>query len=391
MMSVYHNRGGAGKIANILFNSLLERGHEVLFLYGFENGGFQKTHTKNIRGIPNNSIFTPFLNFLFHRIIGIDFFKSKTSQLKRYIEWADVVHLHVIHSHGFSYRQIFSLLIAFNKKVVITNHDSWYYTGRCAIRGECEIWKKGCVICKLKHQYPSSFLDFAHSEFKIKTEMINRISNLTLVSPSNWIAEDLKIVYPNKSVLQIKNGIEIGAFIGEINVLNNNEDDAIRPLKLLFVTTDFNEKIKVDLTVIEHLIEKGFDVNLVGKNSPFFGEKVKNFDYVEDIRRLIQIMSECDVLLFFSKIDNFPTTVIEACCAGMYIAAYHSKGVAEILELVEDRYCYFENREDLVGLLSRPHRVAEIRNRRNRVESANRAQVLFSEKNMVEEYLNILL
>lgn len=75
----------------------------------------------------------------------------------------------------------------------------------------------------------------------------------------------------------------------------------------------------------------------------------------------------------------------------MYIAAYHSKGVAEILELVEDRYCYFENREDLVGLLSRPHRVAEIRNRRNRVESANRAQVLFSEKNMVEEYLNILL
>lgn len=391
-MSIYHDRGGAGKIANILFNSLLEREHEVLFLYGFENGGFQKTHTSNIRGVSNCSIFTPFLNFLFHKFIGIDIFKSKTRQLKKNIEWADVIHLHVIHSHGFNYRQIFSLLIASNKKVVITNHDSWYYTGRCAIRGECETWKKGCVVCEFKYQYPSSLLDFAHSEFKTKTDMINKINNLTLVSPSSWIAEDLKVVYPNKSVLQIRNGIETKAFHRKINKLeNSNESTAEKPLKVLFVTTDFREKVKVDLSVIEYLIEKEIDIRLVGKNSPFRGDRVQNFGYVSEKQALIETMFESDVLLFFSKIDNFPTTVIEACCAGMYVAAYPSKGIAEILEPIGDRYCYFKTPEDLVHLLSCPSRVAKIRNKKNRIESSNRAQVFFSKENMIEDYLNILL
>ena len=106
--------------------------------------------------------------------------------MKNYFyEEADIVHLQLIHAS-----QFFSLLslpsMGHQKKLVLTLHDPWLFTGHCVYPIECERWKTGCGACPdLERPFPIKN-DTTALSWKIK-QMVMQRTNIHLVVASRWM------------------------------------------------------------------------------------------------------------------------------------------------------------------------------------------------------------
>ena len=65
---------------------------------------------------------------------------------------------------------------AADKPTVLTFHDPWNFTGRCAYPQECEKWKTECVNCPHLRDYPSTLL-FDHTRYmhRVKKETFENL------------------------------------------------------------------------------------------------------------------------------------------------------------------------------------------------------------------------
>ncbi len=105
----------------------------------------------------------------------------------------DVVNLHNIHGYYINYKLLFKYLKEANIPVVWTLHDCWPFTGHCAYfdLAGCEKWKTGCEACPQKSSYPKSiWLDRSKKNYELKKDLFAGLAeNLTIVTPSAWLAE----------------------------------------------------------------------------------------------------------------------------------------------------------------------------------------------------------
>ena len=74
--------------------------------------------------------------------VGTDI--TKTDEFKK----ADVIHLHWV-NQGFLSMKGLKKILNSGKRVVITLHDMWYFTGICHYAGECDRFKSQCHDCPL--------------------------------------------------------------------------------------------------------------------------------------------------------------------------------------------------------------------------------------------------
>ncbi len=127
-----------------------------------------------------------------------------------FYQHADVLNFHNLHTAYFNYLAIPSLTK--NKPAVFTLHDMWSFTGHCAYSYDCDRWKIGCGQCPYPDIYPSVGRDNTHLEWKLKSWIYSR-SNLTIVTPSKWLAEQAKQSILNRfSIHHIPYGIDIQAY-----------------------------------------------------------------------------------------------------------------------------------------------------------------------------------
>ena len=102
------------------------------------------------------------------------------------------------------------------KTVVLTLDDCWPFTGHCSYfdRVSCKRWQIGCHKCPLKTGYPASWLlDNSKNNFAQKKGIFNGLDDLTIVSPSEWLASLIKQSFLNEySVRVINNGVDLKAF-----------------------------------------------------------------------------------------------------------------------------------------------------------------------------------
>lgn len=370
------NRGGAGKIAYNI-HSTLSNGN---FLYAYDKNGLSLSRN-GANLIKGSNLLTPFLNYISFSVFGRDLFGMNTHQLERLVQNSEIIHLHVLHSYGFNYKQLFALIIKYNKLVVVTAHDSWYYSGRCAIRHECYEWQNMCIKCEHLNYYPVSILDNAHNEFVMKTELINKVSNLIFVSPSKWLLNDIKHVYPSKTVLHIPNGIDTSLFKDRKYTIH----DTI--IHLVFIVNDFKDKDKVDVEFMNNLLTlNNIHLHLIGQNCSFVSKNSTCYGYITK-EEIIDVLSMSDIFLFFSKIDNYPTVILEALCAGIHVASTKSKGAEEILS--EFEYTEINNTKDFIDRLNSHTFIERIKMEKLKKLQRNKAIKIFSDKLMLSSYSEI--
>lgn len=356
-INVRLQEGGAARIALDLHRQLLNAGVESRFAYGWgEKGGKSSAETSIPYCFQVGKQIQVASNMLLHAVAGIDCLPPVGAGRKSLIEaihWADVVHLHAIHSYFLPFGWLVKELVRAGKPVIWTAHDYWMLTGRCASTEGCEGWRKGCGFCPTQKNYPPAYLDFSAAQFKIKRRLLAELgSRLHVVTPSEFVAQAIREGLPGVDVCVIPNWIdsEFVAALQDIPLSTAPINHTAEKIKVIVIANDLSDPTKVDRALVNQLLGMPhIEVHTVGQNSPFIGANVVNHGRIAQRNRMVEIIASADVALFTSEKDTFGLVMIEALACGVPVIAVDSLASREVLMAVGVRPV--KNKQEIVELL----------------------------------------
>lgn len=327
--------GSTGRIVLDLSSVLTDNNIENYILYGYGKSNYDLA--KRIGGkfnIRQHQIST--------RFWGWHGFSSKKTTLELIDKLKeikpDIIHLHNIHGFYINIEILFNYIKEQNIKTVWTLHDCWAFTGHCSYFdiSECNKWQKLCNNCPNKKDYPISyFFDRSKEQFKKKKELFCNINNLTIVTPSNWLAnlvkESFLSCYPIKV---INNGIDLTAFHPQDNDFRKKYNLESK-FVILAISMSLNTRKGIDY-IFDLSNKLGDDCKIVllglDKNDT---SKIPNnilaIERTNSINELAQIYSAVDVFVNPTLEDNFPTVNIEALACGTPVITFNTGGSPEAI------------------------------------------------------------
>ncbi len=248
----------------------------------------------------------------------------------------DIIHLHNLHNSYINFHMLFCYIKKHNVKVIWTLHDCWAFTGRCPYfqMSGCDKWKTGCYDCPYpKEEYPSVQVDKSDILWKMKKAVFTGVENLTIITPSEWLAglvkESFLSEYPVKV---INNGIDL-------NVFKPTESDfkkvyGLEGKKLVLGVALGWDKRKgcEDLLELAKILNDDYRLILVGA----FKEQINSFpaniigiEKTNSPKKLAEIYSVSDVFINTTYEDNYPTVNLEARACGLPVITYKTGGSPE--------------------------------------------------------------
>lgn len=340
-------RGSTGRIVLDIHNALSTNGYKSYVAYGREK---TKNCSNAIRIGRKIDIYTHVLKTRFFDKHGFGSKQATKDFIKKVKELdPDIIHLHNIHGYYINIKILFDYLKQINKQVIWTLHDCWPFTGHCAYFDfvGCNKWEKGCFKCPQKSKYPKSWLfDNSSNNWKIKKELFTGIKSLTLVSPSQWLADLVKKSFLKEyPVVVIPNGIDISVFkptpsdfrkkyriedkfviLGVANVWEERKG-----LKYFFELSKLlNEDEVIVLVGLSRKQKKNLPKNIIGLSK------------THSVKELVEIYTAADVFVNPTLEDNFPTVNLEAQACGTFVITFDSGGAKETLSSVNNGVVVFE-------------------------------------------------
>ena len=206
--------GSTGRIATDLHAILLSQGNQSTVAYG------RNTAENCEQSIRIGNSVDNYLHAAQTRLLDKHGFGSYRATKKFISEVRrlnpDVIHLHNLHGYYLHIGVLFDYLKQANKPIVWTLHDCWPFTGHCSYFdfADCNRWKTQCHNCPLKNEYPKSlFLDRSQRNYSQKKDLFTGMQNLTIVTPSKWLAGLVKQSFLQEyPVTVINNGIDLSVF-----------------------------------------------------------------------------------------------------------------------------------------------------------------------------------
>lgn len=249
----------------------------------------------------------------------------------------DIIHLHNMHGWYINIPILFSYIKKNNIKTVWTLHDCWAFTAQCShfTIEKCEKWKTGCYNCPRYKLYPSTFFDNTKKLWKIKKKWFEDIENLTIVTPSEWLANLLKTSFLSKHPVKvINNGIDLSVFKpceSDFRKKHNIEDKLI----ILGVASGWGFRKGLDVFIeLSKYLNKNYTIVLVGtdeKVDDLLPENIVSIHRTENQTELAKIYSEADIFLNPTREETFPTVNIEALACGTPVITANTGGSPEII------------------------------------------------------------
>ncbi len=313
--------GSTGHIANGIHRRLLRDGENALFLYA---RGEQPLQSAAMR-------YTAAFLSRFSGNIGL-FCKHETDKILSTISdfCPDVVHLHNLHGY---YTNIFRLLTYLREhriKTVITMHDEFLYTGRCAFPEDCNRWQTGCGNCPRKNYYPAAYFDHSDTLYAQKKAVFDGFENITFVSPSRWLAQRAEKSFLHRhAILTIPNGIETDVFRPHTGCLR--ERLQIREEKIVLAAAQNLMLTRKGGAYIFELAQKMPSVRfvVVGANYKQYPDNITLLPAVKQATEMASLYAGADAFVITSQGDNFPTVCLESAACGTPVAGFDSGGTKE--------------------------------------------------------------
>lgn len=249
----------------------------------------------------------------------------------------DIIHLHNLHGSYVNIRLLFSYLKKKKIPVVWTFHDCWAMTGRCAHFASvgCNKWKTGCHQCPIpKNVYPRSYIDQSKLSWTLKKKWLTNVDNLTIVTPSRWLAGIVgQSYFGNYPVQVINNGIDLDVFKPIQNGFRTShqiEDKFI----VLGVAFNWSKRKGLDVFVeLSKRLDERFKIVLVGTNDEVdkqIPDGIISIHLTQSVREMAEIYSCANVFVNPTREDTFPTTNIEALACGTPVITFRTGGSVEI-------------------------------------------------------------
>lgn len=267
-----------------------------------------------------------------YNVFGTYLFINKLKSIK-----PDLINIHNLHDTYLNMPMLFKYINENNIPVVYTMHDCWLLTGQCSWFDIacCNKWQIECGNCAQLNRYPDSKKDNTKHLFNEKKQLLSSVKNLTLVTPSKWLADLIKLSYlKDKDVKVINNGIDLNKFkptSSSFREKHNLQDKYI----LLCVATSYDQRKGLDVFIeLSKRLPDKYQIVLVGTNDDTDTKLPSNIISIHktyNVDELVQIYSDADLFVNPTREDNFPTVNIESLACGTPVLTYDTGGSKESL------------------------------------------------------------
>lgn len=329
--------GSTGRIAAQQCRDLMAQGHQCTLAFGRDKANCDDIPTVRIGGDWDVR-----LHGLRNRLLDDQGFGSKAAT-RRFLDWVkeydpDVIWLHNVHGYYLHIGLLFSYLKTCGKQIRWTLHDCWTFTGHCAYFdfAGCEKWKTGCHHCPQKHTYPQSLLlDNSRENFQQKSSLFTGIPNLTLITPSQWLADLLQESYLREYPVEVVyNTINTEVF--KPSPSNFREKHGLQDKKILLGVASIWEERKGlrDFVKLSDMLPAQYKILLVGvtaQQEKALPQNILALPRTNSPRELAEIYTAADLFVNPTYEDNYPTVNLEARACGTRIICYDTGGCRETL------------------------------------------------------------
>ncbi len=334
--------GSTGRICTDIAAALESNGNEVKIAFGRNADIVPAQYNKYAVRIGND------IDLKIHGLITRAFDATGFGSMRatrKFIHWVyqfdpDIIHLHNLHGYYINIDLLFSCLKQLNKPVVWTLHDVWPFTGHSAYCDAvgCSKWKNGCENCPQMKVYPKSYVDRSKRNWERKRNIFCGVTNLTIVTPSKWLAELVEDSFLNEyPVKVINNGIDTGKF-HKVSTHLRSDLRLQRKKILLSVATVWNDlKGLSDFERLADLLGENYKIILVGgmtnSQEKELPESVLHIRRTQDVNEMVELYNTADIYLNLTYCDTYPTVNLEAASCGTPVITYAVGGSTESAEM----------------------------------------------------------
>ncbi len=263
----------------------------------------------------------------------------------KFLQWADLIHLHWLHFGFFSLKTL-NYLLSLGKPIVWTLHDQWAMTGGCFYPGECEGYLGTCINC------PMLKTNLAAKVFSRKQQIYAKTGNLHFIAISSWMKNEI-----NKSKLlsgfpveSIPNAIDTEKYKPlDKNVLAKELGLDPERKRIGFVAFNVADKrkgaiyLKEALKILQNKLDTDkYEVLVIGKQpeNDFFDVKfrVTYTGYITSQQMMIKYYNLMDVFVIPSLQDNLPNTAMEALACGIPVVGFNIGGIPDMVDHRQNGY-----------------------------------------------------
>lgn len=325
--------GSTGKIAVGISELLNEQNIENYILYSSRTNGYPL-------GIACSDDRYIRIQALKSRILGNYGFNSRKATRKMIDELKriqpDIVHLHNIHGHDCDLELLFSYFRKKQTKLVWTFHDCWAFTAYCTYfdMAKCSKWKTQCSDCVQCRDF-SWLLDRSKELFEKKRRLFRGL-NLTIVTPSRWLADLVKESFlKDYPVKVIRNGIDLTVFKPSIS--DFRERYGLNGKKIILgVAFGWGERKGLDVFLeLARRMPEEHRIILVGTDERVDKELPKSIISVhrtQNQRELAEIYTAADVFVNPTREEVLGMTNIEANACGTPVVTFRTGGSPECID-----------------------------------------------------------
>lgn len=386
-------RGGAAKIAWSLHSYFLQQGLDAKMLVDIKS-----SQDSNVIGIPLEGELSKWVGFwqiyqdylrqmnhkwrglwqlsnllnwikqpkaTFENNLGIQRGSKKRTEFisNQITQGFQVVQGHILHGGYFD----LGLLPYLSQSTLLflTLHDAWLFTGHCAHSFECERWKSGCGQCPDLSIPLLVKRDATNINWRYKQEIYKK-SKFYVITPCHWLMEKTKKSILAEGIIDTKvipNGISLSVFKPLNKLLAREKLGLPKDTKVvLFSANGIIQKrwknfplLRATLVDLSSRIEQSVLVICLGQNAAdeFIGNiRIHFIPYVEDINRVALYYQASDIYLHPSKVDTFPTSILEALGCGIPVIATNVGGIPEqVKSLYSTKLSGAYGEEEATGIL----------------------------------------
>lgn len=336
--------GSTGKIMLQIADLARQRGHSVITISKGWNAFFRYKLYEND---PNHFYINGFISSALHYKLGVylglnglfSFFATLRLIRILKIKKINLIHLHNIHNFCFNLPLLFGFIKKHNIPVVWTLHDCWSFTGRCPYfeLTKCDKWKTCCHDCLYsKKSYPPSYIDTSRVMWKLKKRWFTGISNIALVTPSQWLAGLVEASYLRNYPLKvIYNGIDFSVFKPIESDFRKKYGICGKKI-VLGVAFDWGKRKGLDVFIeLSKRLPDDYRIVLVGTNSTIdlkLPQKVLSIHRTQNQRELAEIYTAVDVFANPTREEVLGLVNIEALACGTPVVTYKTGGSPECID-----------------------------------------------------------
>lgn len=388
-INTVYNQGSTGKIAYQIQQIAKSYGNQCIVAYRYAESD----------ALNNTYCISTWLDCHIHnRFAKMTGWQGRLSYVRtqKFIKYLDkykldLIHLHNIHGSFINQKLLFSYIKNNNTPIVWTLHDCWSFTGQCPYftMVKCDKWKTGCHHCPQYREYPAAYVDRTKTMWKLKKKWFTGIQNMTIITPSQWLADLVKQSYLKDYPVQvINNGIDLNIFKPTLNDFRVKYGLGNKFI-VLGIAFGWGKRKGLDVFIelSKRLDSNKYKIVLVGtddKTDKLLPNNIISIHRTQNQTELAEIYTAADVFANPTREEVFGLVNAEALACGTPVLTFRTGGSPEV---IDDKSGFVVDCDDIDAMEREIVRICE--NKPYSKEACLERAKSFDMNDKYEEYINL--